>query len=168
MEETIEAAAPTDFAPAELDDTEDETGPCCVNPDPRDCALCPHYPEEFRLIERMAEARPADAPDFDAMGQGFDAEQCQIKALVAGDRNWWRYGPDFELWEKDAGGIWRPEREIPLKEEGADRGDADRSDVGEEFAGDDHRPHENGPRAELAMPAEPAGDFVRGPRVTVI
>ena len=120
------------------------------------------------LIERMAEARPADAPDFDAMGQGFDAEQCQIKALVAGDRNWWRYGPDFELWEKDAGGIWRPEREIRSKAEDADREDEGRREVGEACADDDHRQHKNGARAERDVPAEPARDFIRGPKVIVV
>lgn len=118
---TMHDAAPADPAPDvldddALDDEEDEAVRCCVNPDPRECAMCPHYPEELYLIGRMADARPADAPDFDAMGQGYDAEQCQLKALVAGDRNWWRIGAGFVLWDKDAAGTWRPASEIASPE----------------------------------------------------
>ncbi|PZT89409.1 MAG: hypothetical protein DI637_06375 [Citromicrobium sp.] len=166
---TMRDATPADSAPDlldddALDDGEDEAVRCCVNPDPRECALCPHYPEELYLIGRMADARPADAPDFDAMGQGFDAEQCQLKALVAGDRNWWRIGAGFVLWDKDAAGTWRPASEIASPEADAEPKEEDEGDAGEVSAHDEGEPPQDGAPAE---PAEPARDSVTGPRIFV-
>ena len=85
------------------------------------------------------------------------ALECQTVAFARGDADWWRYGPGFELWSKNQWDLWRPQREIDEE----DAAEGTRTD------GDDGLP-EGGARAGLDVPAEPARDFVRGPRIVVV
>ena len=115
----------------------------------------------------MKESRPEDAPNPAHMGDASQVYECQADAFMVGDPDWWSYGPGFEEWEKDPAGIWRTAREIRSIEAEIDREDEDR-DEDEEEADDEDRLPENGPHAGRDAPAEPARDFVRGPRITVV
>ena len=82
-------------------------GPCCEAPSWPECRACPHYPRVTRLIEEMAEARPADAPTpVDLGGDPWAIEACQMEAFAAGDEDWWRYGEGWVLYGQDARGHW--------------------------------------------------------------
>ncbi len=67
-------------------------GPCCDDPDWPRCRACPHYPVNGRVMEEMAEARPADAPALPPGEEGWDIEERQVQAFAAGDPEWWTVG----------------------------------------------------------------------------
>ncbi len=67
-------------------------GPCCDDPDWPRCRACPHYPVNGRVMEEMAEARPADAPALPPGEEGWNIEERQVQAFAAGDPEWWTVG----------------------------------------------------------------------------
>ncbi len=82
-------------------------GPCCDAPRWPRCGDCPHFPEEEKLRCEMEEARPDDAPSVNLLGEPSAVEACQAEAFEAGDEDWWRYGADWKVFERDARGTWR-------------------------------------------------------------
>lgn len=88
-------------------------GPCCDRPRWPDCEDCVHYPPEARLLDAMADERPADAPSLAELGGSREEiERCQMAAFEARDEDWWRYGAGWVLYTRAAGGGWVPEEEI--------------------------------------------------------
>ncbi|WP_370030153.1 hypothetical protein [Qipengyuania mesophila] len=72
-------------------------GPCCDAPRWPQCRHCPHYPPVSRVIEEMAEQRPADAPLLHHLGDANAVEALQMEAFCAGVEEWWRVASEEEL-----------------------------------------------------------------------
>ena len=93
-------------------------GPCCDAPRWPQCRDCPHYPPVARIIEEMAEERPADAPPPEELGEPGAVEEVQTEAFCLGVKHWWLLGSEDDL-----------VRALAAEERAAEESEAEESEV---------------------------------------